>query len=78
MISISQILSDILLQLKADQEEQLSKLNISNSCCQIFYDFRYGIPSNSTINKSLKRLLEKRSIQPKMTATAARHTDGYL
>ncbi|MFU2203302.1 tyrosine-type recombinase/integrase [Streptococcus pluranimalium] len=78
-IPISKSLSDMLFQLKVDQEEQLSKLNVSNNHCQIFYDFRYGVPSNSAINKSLKNLLEKLSIQSRMTATGARHTYGsYL
>lgn len=78
-IPISKSLSDVLLQLKVDQEKELSQLNISNNHCQIFYDFRYGVPSNSAINKSLKHLLEKLSIQSRMTATGARHTYGsYL
>lgn len=53
-------------------------MNISNNYCQIFYDFRYGIPSNSAINKSLKRLFEKRSIQSRMTATGARDTYEHV
>ncbi|HEM9292017.1 site-specific integrase [Streptococcus agalactiae] len=78
-IPISQKLSDILFQLKIDQEKCLSKLSIINHNNQLFFDFRYGIPSNSAINKSLKRLLKQLSIDSTLTATGARHTYGsYL
>ncbi|HHJ8724517.1 TPA: tyrosine-type recombinase/integrase, partial [Streptococcus pyogenes] len=78
-IPISQTLALILRGLKDDQQVILKNLKIVNINNQIFYDYRYGVSSNSAINKSLKNVLNILNIDSKMTATGARHTYGsYL
>lgn len=78
-IPISQSLSEIFFILKENQSRLLNSLKLANANNQIFYDFRYGVPSNSAINKSLRGVLNKLAIDSKMTATGARHTYGsYL
>ncbi|CNE02602.1 TPA: tyrosine-type recombinase/integrase [Streptococcus agalactiae] len=57
----------------------LKNLKIVNINNQIFYDYRYGVSSNSAINKSLRNVLHLLNIDSKMTAIGARHTYGsYL
>lgn len=57
----------------------LKNLKIKNSNNQLFYDYRYGVSTNSAINKSLRNVLNIINIDSKMTATGARHTYGsYL
>lgn len=78
-IPISQSLALILRQLHHDQQVMLKNLKIKNSNNQIFYDYRYGVSTNSAINKSLRNVLNILNIDSKMTATGARHTYGsYL
>lgn len=78
-IPISQSLALILSRLYDDQQVMLKNLKIVNMNNQIFYDYRYGVSTNSAINKSLKNVLKKLNINSKMTATGARHTYGsYL
>ncbi|HEN2528664.1 TPA: site-specific integrase, partial [Streptococcus agalactiae] len=78
-IPISQSLALILRDLKDDQQVMLKNLKIVNMNNQIFYDYRYGVSTNSAINKSLKNVLKILNINSKMTATGARHTYGsYL
>ncbi|PND47301.1 integrase, partial [Streptococcus penaeicida] len=78
-IPISQSLALILSRLYDDQQVMLKKLKIVNMNNQIFYDYRYGVSTNSAINKSLKNVLKKLNINSKMTATGARYTYGsYL
>ena len=40
----------------------------------VFFDQRYGILSNHSINKHLKTYLTELDISPKITATGTRHT----
>lgn len=78
-IPISQSLALILRRLHDDQQIMLKNLKIVNRNNQIFYDYRYGVSSNSAINKSLRNVLNVLNIDSKMTATGARHTYGsYL
>lgn len=78
-IPISQSLALILSRLHDDQQGMLKNLKIVNMNNQIFYDYRYGVSTNSAINKSLKNVLKILNINSKMTATGARHTYGsYL
>ncbi|HEO2771642.1 TPA: site-specific integrase [Streptococcus agalactiae] len=78
-IPISQSLALILRDLKDDQQVMLKNLKIVNMNNQIFYDYRYGVSTNSAINKSLKNVLKILNINSKMTATGVRHTYGsYL
>ncbi|HGD1699697.1 TPA: helix-turn-helix domain-containing protein [Streptococcus agalactiae] len=78
-IPISQSLALTLRRLKDDQQVMLKNLKIVNINNQIFYDYRYGVSSNSAINKSLRNVLHLLNIDSKMTAIGARHTYGsYL
>ncbi len=73
-IPFSQSLVLILRQLHDDQQIMLKNLEVVNINNQIFYDYRYDVPSNSAINKSLRNVLYILNIGSKMTATGARHT----
>lgn len=78
-IPISEELCQILLGLKNEQSTFSVLSETLNFEQQVFFDLRYGVPSNSAINKSLRNLLKKLAIDSKMSATGARHTYGsYL
>lgn len=57
----------------------LSERGIINLTNQVFFDYRYGVPSNSALNRYLRRCLKELSIDSRMTATGTRHIYGsYL
>ncbi|MFD2254821.1 site-specific integrase [Lactococcus formosensis subsp. bovis] len=65
---------DVLYVLKKLQQEQI-KVNISTlSNGLIFFDLRYGLPTNNGINKALKKYLTELNIRPLIVATGCRHT----
>lgn len=62
---------DILNKLHKEQENT-NMLELSSNL--IFFDKRYGLPTNNGINKALKTYLTKLNITPLIVATGCRHT----
>lgn len=62
---------DILSKLHKEQENT-NILELSSNL--IFFDKRYGLPTNNEINKALKTYLTKLNITPLIVATGCRHT----
>nr|WP_212121820.1 site-specific integrase [Niallia circulans] len=54
------------------KQEKLKINNISDGF--IFFDEKYGLPTNNGINKALKSYLNELKIKPVITATGCRHT----
>lgn len=70
-VPVSLDVLDILKSLKAKQES-LKIHHISDGF--IFFDEKYGLPTNNGINKALKAYLTELGIKPIITATGCRHT----
>ncbi|MDV5987576.1 site-specific integrase [Streptococcus canis] len=78
-IPLSQSTCEVLSSLKKVQSYYLKTREIKNYNNQIFFDYRYGVPTNSAINKNLRKILKLLSINSNMTSTGCRHTYGsYL
>lgn len=70
-IPISDDLIQVLHKLHHEQEEA-DIIELANGL--IFFDKRYGLPTNNGINKALKLYLTKLNITPLIVATGCRHT----
>ncbi|MFD2195076.1 site-specific integrase [Oceanobacillus bengalensis] len=70
-VPVSSDVLEVLSSLKARQES-LKILDISDGF--IFFDEKYGLPTNNGINKALKSYLTELGIKPIITATGCRHT----
>ncbi|MBY5034188.1 site-specific integrase [Streptococcus gallolyticus] len=78
-VPVSGDVLNVLSYLKRVQKQVLSERGIINLTNQVFFDYRYGVPSNSALNRYLRRCLKELSIDGRMTATGTRHTYGsYL
>lgn len=65
----------ILQKLKAEQRYVLRSHQVSNPDKCLFFDKQSGLPTNSAVNKQLKKILSELSITPSnMTSTGLRHT----
>lgn len=68
----------VLKYLKRIQESVLESRGIVNPEGFIFFDYRYGVPTNTGLNKFLKKCLTALNIDSEMTATGTRHTYGSV
>jgi integrase len=71
VIPISDDLVQVLQKLQKEQEKA-EMMEITNGL--IFFDKRYGLPTNNGINKALKGYLMNLNITPLIVATGCRHT----
>lgn len=78
-IPISQTTLDVLLHLKSFQKGILSDRGIENEENLVFYDYRYGIPTSTAVNKRLRIILADLGLPTTMSWVGTRHTFGsYL
>lgn len=74
-IPIDDTTVSILQKLKAEQRYVLRSHQVSNPDKCLFFDKQSGLPTNSAVNKQLKKILSELSITPSnMTSTGLRHT----
>lgn len=64
--------------LKKIQENVLTSRGIANPEGFVFYDYRYGVPTNTSVNKFLKKCLKELNIDSEMVVTGTRHTYGSV
>ncbi|WP_251712938.1 site-specific integrase [Lactococcus ileimucosae] len=65
---------DVVQILKKLHQEQIKSNIFSLSNNLIFFDIRYGLPTNNGINKALKNYLTELNITPLIVSTGCRHT----
>ncbi|KSU22616.1 site-specific integrase [Lactococcus lactis] len=70
-IPVSTDVIQILIDLKNEQKKS-NIIPLSQGL--IFFDKRYGLPTNNGINKALKKYLKELNITPLIVATGCRHT----
>ena len=64
----------VLQALRKIQDRVLSERGIKNPDNLVFFDYRYGVPTNTAFNKYIKKCLIALEIDCQMTATGTRHT----
>lgn len=74
-IPIDDTTVSILQKLKAEQRYVLRSHQVSNPDKCLFFDKQSGLPTNSAVNKQLKKILSELSITPSnMTSSGLRHS----